>query len=402
VTVGQTATFSVAASGTAPLSYQWQRGNPPANIAGATSASYSLSNAQISDDQAQFRAVVTNAHGSATSNPATLTVTFNDPPSGSIVSPAAGTLYSGGQTINYSGTGSDNQDGTLNGSAFTWRVDFHHDTHTHPFVQPVSGSTSGSFVIPTTGETADNVWYRIHLTVTDSGGLTHSSFRDVMPRKSQVTVTTNPAGLQIRVDDQPQTAPYTFTGVVGITRTIEAVTPQGQYTFASWSDGGVARHTISTPAANTTYTATFSTSSPTGNGLSGTYFNNKDLTSPVTTRIDPTVNFDWGKGSPVGGMNGDTFSVRWSGQVQPEFSQTYTFYTNADDGARLWVNGQLIINRWTNNSGESSGTIALIAGQKYTIVMEYYENKAKARASLSWSSASRPRQIIPQTRLYTP
>ena len=401
VTVGQTATFSVSASGTAPLSYQWQRGNPPVDIPNATASTYSLQNAQISDDGAQFRARVTNAYGSATSNPATLTVTFNDPPSGTIVNPPAGTLYTGGQTINYSGTATDPQDGTLGGSAFTWRVDFHHDSHTHPFVQPVSGSTSGSFTIPTSGETSDNVWYRIPLTVTDSGGLTHSTFRDVLPRKSQITVATNPAGMQIRVDDQPQTAPYTFTGVVGIQRTIEAVSPQGQYSFVSWSDGGAIRHTISTPASNTTYTATFTASVPSGNGLSATYYNNRDLTGTTFTRVDPTVNFNWAKGSPAPGIDGDTFSVRWSGQVQPEFSETYTFRTDTDDGVRLWVNGQLIINRWANNAGVSTGTIVLTGGQKYSIVLEYYENQARASASLSWSSPSRSLQIVPQIRLYS-
>ena len=57
------------------------------------------------------------------------------------------------------------EDATFPGSAFTWRVDFHHDTHTHPFMLATTGATSGSFTIPTTGETAANVWYRIYLTV---------------------------------------------------------------------------------------------------------------------------------------------------------------------------------------------------------------------------------------------
>ncbi len=80
VSVGQNATFTVAASGTAPLSYQWQRNS--VNIPGATAASYTLSNAQLSDSGAKFRAVVTNSFGSATSNQATLTVVSNQPPDG--------------------------------------------------------------------------------------------------------------------------------------------------------------------------------------------------------------------------------------------------------------------------------------------------------------------------------
>ena len=259
VAAGQSATFSVSASGAAPLSYQWQRDN--ANIAGATSPDYTLAAAQASDNGARFRVVVTNPFGTATSNEATLTVTSNAAPIATINQPTEGALYVGGQTINFAGTGTDAEDGTLPASAFTWQVDFHHEAHTHPFVAPMSNITNGSFVIPATGETSANVWYRIHLTVRDSAGLTHATFRDVLPRTSQVTVATNPAGLEVRIDGQPVTAPTTFTGVVGVQRTLTAVTPQTSggktYTFQNWSDGGAAQHTIFTPASNTTYTAKF-------------------------------------------------------------------------------------------------------------------------------------------------
>ena len=111
------------------------------------------------------------------SNEATLTVSSNQSPTGTIVQPAAGALYSGGTVVTYSGTATDAEDGTLPASAFTWQVDFHHDTHAHPFIPATTGSRSGSFTIPTTGETSANVWYRIYLTVRDSGGLTHTTQR---------------------------------------------------------------------------------------------------------------------------------------------------------------------------------------------------------------------------------
>ena len=259
VGVGQPATFTVAASGTAPLSYQWQRNG--VDIAGATSSSYTLASAQTADSGARFRARVTNAAGSATSNEATLTVTANQAPTATITAPAAGTLYQGGSTIAYAGTGTDPEDGTLGGARFTWRVDFHHADHVHPFIQPTTGSTSGSFTVPTTGHTEANVWYRITLTVTDAGGLTSSTFRDVSPRTVQVTLATSPPGLELRLDGQPVTTPTSFTGVVGIERTLEAPSPQtlgaGTWVYESWSNGGAQSQTISTPAANTTYTATY-------------------------------------------------------------------------------------------------------------------------------------------------
>jgi hypothetical protein len=118
------------------------------------------------------------------------------------------------------------------------------------------------------------------------------------------------------------------------------------------------------------------------------------------TRTDSTINYNWGNYSPPG-IGPDTFSARWTGQVKPGYSETYTFYTTSDDGIRLWVNGQLVINNWTDHPPtENSGQIALTAGQKYDIKMEYYENGGGAVAKLWWSSPSLAKQIVPQTRLY--
>jgi glucose/arabinose dehydrogenase len=405
VAAGGSATFSVGASGTPTLRYQWQRNG--ASIGGATAQDYAITSVVQADNGARFRAIVTNDFGSATSNEALLTVTANQPPVGTITQPAAGTTYAGGTLVNYAGTGTDTQDGTLPASAFTWRVDFHHDTHTHPFIAPTSGARSGSFTIPTTGETSANVWYRLYLTVRDSAGLVHTSQRDILPRKVQLTLTTVPAGLQLRLDGQPVATPFVFDSVVGIVRGLQAPTPQtsgsSTYEFVSWSDSGAASHTISTPATGTTYGATYHLlAGGTGNGLSATYYDNMNFTGTMVTRIDPTVDFVWGAGSPAATIGPDTFSVRWTGQVEPPSSGTYTFYTQSDDGVRLWVADQLIVNNWTNHAPtENSGTIALTAGQRYSIRMEFYENGGGATARLSWSHPAVPKQIVPATRLYS-
>src|SRR5690349_11404313 len=126
VAAGQQASFAVTASGTAPLQYQWQRNG--VNIGGATASSYSFTTVPA-DNGAMFRAVVSNAAGSATSNAATLTVLSNNAPTGTITSPAAGTTYRGGQQFTFAGSGTDPEDGNLPPGAFTWQVDFHHDDH---------------------------------------------------------------------------------------------------------------------------------------------------------------------------------------------------------------------------------------------------------------------------------
>lgn len=139
-----------------------------------------------------------------------------------------------------------------------------------------------------------------------------------------------------------------------------------------------------------------------GNGLLGEYFHNADLTSPALRRVDQTVNFNWGRGSPAPSIGADTFSVRWTGSVEATATGTHTFYFKSDDGARLWVNGQRLINRWTAHSAtEYSGQISLEAGKWYNIRLEYFERTGSASAQLSWSGPSMSKQIIPVSRLYT-
>jgi glucose/arabinose dehydrogenase len=259
---GQPASFSVSASGTPPLAFQWRRDG--VDVASATSATFTLDPTRLSDDGATFAAVVTNDFGSATSDSATLTVVGNHPPTATITTPANGTFYAGGQTFTYAGTGTDPEDGELEASAFTWKVDFHHATHTHPFVPETSGVREGSFTIPQTGETSADVFYRIHLTVRDSGGLTHESFTDLVPRRAVIGLASSPSGLQVTLDGQPVTTPFSTVGVVGVRRTLGAVSPQSSggrtYSFQSWSDGGASTHEIVTPSEDTAYTAVYSTS----------------------------------------------------------------------------------------------------------------------------------------------
>jgi hypothetical protein len=152
----------------------------------------------------------------------------------------------------------------------------------------------------------------------------------------------------------------------------------------------------------------FRTLEPLYHGLRGEYYHHTGGAAPagfqtfVTDRIDPDINFQWGTGSPAPGLvNNNDFSVRWTGWVVPSFSEIYTFYATTDDGVRLWVDNQLIINDWVDRgpTQSTSTPIALNAGKKYDIKMEYYENGGGAVAELRWSSASTPMQIIPSEAL---
>ncbi|QNF34009.1 PQQ-dependent sugar dehydrogenase [Adhaeribacter swui] len=265
VTAGQSATFSVAVSGKTPFTYQWQKNN--ANISGATQATYTIASTKAAD-AGNYRVVVKNSAGSATSNSVALIVTgFNNPPVAQIITPAEKSFYRAGDAISFSGEGTDVEDGTLPASAFSWSVDFHHDTHHHDGPPVAAGVKSGSFTIPTSGEVSPNVWYRLLLTVKDSKGLTHTTYRDIYPYLATISLVTQPAGLKVTLDGQPINAPFSVNSVVGLERSIGPVANQTlngkTYVFEKWLHGGTATQTISTPKENTTYTAVYRESNTT-------------------------------------------------------------------------------------------------------------------------------------------
>ena len=139
----------------------------------------------------------------------------------------------------------------------------------------------------------------------------------------------------------------------------------------------------------------------TGNGLLGEYFNSTNLTNRATTRIDRRIGFNWEQGRPLPEVGVDNFSIRWTGQIEARFSETYTFTTSSDDGVRLWVNDRLLIDQFVDQPAtQHTGQIDLEAGVRYNIRMEYYENAGEASAQLSWSSASQAFEFVPQSQLY--
>ena len=139
------------------------------------------------------------------------------------------------------------------------------------------------------------------------------------------------------------------------------------------------------------------------NGLLASIYDNLDFTGNSIQRIDPTINFDWGKNRPDPSIEADKFSIRWEGQIEAPVSGVYTFYTYSDDGVRLWVDDQFLIDEWVDQGPtEHANSIFMSAGQKVPILMEYYENGRGARAKLYWSGPENSIEIIPSSFLFPP
>jgi len=174
-----------------------------------------------------------------------------------------------------------------------------------------------------------------------------------------------------------------------------------------------------TPTATPTPTAT-ATVTPTlcgafGTGLRGHYY--QDISSTVggftalmAERDDAQVDFPVGGGANTTSgtfhpnlVNAQYFSVRWTGRLFVQYGGTYTLYSTSDDGQRLYIDGNPVINDWTNHGMTTrTATVDFEACTFHDIVVEYYENTGGAGIFLEWSSASLPRQLIPQPNLYLP
>ncbi|MRN51556.1 hypothetical protein GJB61_00850 [Paenibacillus sp. LC-T2] len=125
--------------------------------------------------------------------------------------------------------------------------------------------------------------------------------------------------------------------------------------------------------------------------------------NPVIVRNDAALDFNWRLLSPDATLGVDFFSVRWSGKIKPLYSETYQIFTTSDDGIRVWINGSLVIDSWTKQSGtERQGSITMNAGQLYDLKVEYYENQGDASARLMWGSPSQAKGAVPSSALFLP
>ncbi|MFN9943769.1 MAG: PA14 domain-containing protein, partial [bacterium] len=141
-------------------------------------------------------------------------------------------------------------------------------------------------------------------------------------------------------------------------------------------------------------------------GLSAEYYNNRWLFgTPAFTRIDEVINFAWD--SYITPTGQDYVSIRWTGFVQPPFTEVYNFTVLANDGVKLWIDGEVVIDDFT--AEPASGTLAsysgltskpLVANRLYDFKMEYRENTGTAGIQLWWKSASQSFSLVPSYRLF--
>lgn len=244
------------------------------------------------------------------------------------------------------------------------------------------GSDPASFVVSRTGSTAAPLVVRLSVSGTAAPGADYAAI------PSSVTIPAGAVSTTVRV------VPVDDREAEGDETVLLTVAPDPAYIVGTpgTAQAAIRDNDASSPPPPPP--------GPAAGGLLGRYFNTWNLQGPSLPRIDPVVDFDWGAGSPMPGINPDGFGVRWTGFVTPPETGTYTFYTVSNDGARLWVNDEIVIDKGIDQPlTEWSGMIDLEGGRRYRIRLEYYDNTGEAAVRLLWSGPATPKGVIPSDRL---
>ena len=397
---GSQASFSVVALGRPPLNYQWLADGSP--LAGATNRALTFSNPSAGAQGSSFQVVVSNDSGAVTSQVATLTlVSTNQPP----------------VTKSFFYVAYQNQNLTIplslllqsasdpDGNALTFSNADASSTNGNGNVNQIGASLIYTPVPGYAGP--DQFSYYIN----DSVGGLSPGYVNILALNAPANAFIAP-GASASFDLGLASAPagYTF---------------QWQYngTNIPGANGDILTITNAQPAQAGSYNAIVIDASGrawpsplaaldvglpgNGTGLTGDYYSSMTngfgnfIGAPTLTRLDPIIDLNFATGALDPAISTTYFMARWHGQVQPLYSGLYTFSTSSDDGSRLWVNGQLVVNQWQAQAQTTrSGTINLAAGQKYDLVLEYFQVTGPSVLQLFWSSPNEALQIIPTSQLY--
>jgi hypothetical protein len=135
-------------------------------------------------------------------------------------------------------------------------------------------------------------------------------------------------------------------------------------------------------------------------GLQGEYFDDRHLAALKASRLDPQVWFNWGRSVPHSGLADDgEYGVKWSGEILIDAAGVWNFYTVSNDGVRLYVDGQLVINDWTQHAAkEDAGSVSLGPGW-HRIEIHYYQQGGTSEMRLSFAGPGQPKAAVPAERL---
>ncbi|MGW3351112.1 LamG-like jellyroll fold domain-containing protein [Nonomuraea rubra] len=305
---------------------------------------------------------------------ATVTVNVgNTAPTAAITTPSSAATWAVGDTIGFSGTGTDPEEGSVPGSRMTWTLIMHHcpgACHEHEITRYTGAS--GSFQAPDHEHPSH---LELRLTVTDQHGLTDTKSVLLQPKTVNLTFQTDPPGLQLGFNQEQTVAPFTRTVIVGSSNSVTAPSPQGEHAFESWSDGGAATHNLVAPATATTYTAAYE-AVQTPPGLVAAYSMNENAGSTIADSA----------GTNTGTLTSTTWSA--TGKYGPALSFNGTSsWVTVNDAPNLRLTTGMTLEAWVNPTTVSSWR---------TVIMKQYTGDL-AYVLSAGSDSNRPHTVIHTT-----
>ncbi|MFN7949399.1 MAG: PQQ-dependent sugar dehydrogenase [Blastocatellia bacterium] len=407
-------------SGSTLTGYRSSDGNTWTQVASATVALPAGTRFGLAVTSANNSAVCTAVFDNVRVNK----IAANKPPTVSLTAPTNGATFTAPASVSLAATASDSDGSIAKVEFFSGSQLLATDTQS-PYSFNWTNVPSGS--------------YTITARATDNKGATAVS--------AAVSVTVNPAQSSNKPPTVQLTSPAsgsTFTAPARIDLAATASDSDGSVSRVefyidgkllhtesaspyniTWSDVAAGSYSITARAIDNKGAATTSVAvkvtvnasggtSGSGTGLKGEYFDDDKISDKEKdnqknlkfTRTDPVIDFNWGSSSPGPGLKKDHFSVRWTGFVQPRFTENYTLKITSADKVRIWINDQLLIDMHGDKDdvkkGRNVGSIRFSAGQKYRIRIEFSDKDKEAYITLRWSSASQREEVIPRSQFYLP
>lgn len=404
VPVGEYPFFTVEATGD-NNTYDWYINDTL--VKSGIANSFVMKDVQMADSGSTIHVLVNNAFGFVSSDTVMLVVINGERPQIQFVS--IPTHYSAGDTIHFEANVSDKDQASIPLTDWTWKIDFHHDEHVHPAYPTTTGISSGDYFVETFGEVDTNVWYRIHLNVTDSSGLNGSSYFDVIPNKVTLHFESNPPGVEISIDGTEHFTDYGQRSVHKLNRTVEIprynVVGDSLYQFQQWFDG---QDTLTRTfvAQNDTITMDFKAVAEYIQGYPSkgilTIYGDTAVGTPVYDTIHVSkVNENWDILNPFPHAKpkfpNDYWDAVWSGPTVAPVTDTFTFFLRHDAIASLWIGDSLLVDqeKATSWSYEDTARIFLNAGDSVWIIVDYRHHDYIARVELDWEYSIVDRYPVP-------